>query len=82
MNIAVLHDIPEIDGECAASCACATCHVYIDTAWVSLLKEKSDLENELLEAANKTAPNSRLSCQIKITERLDGLTVCTPLTQS
>jgi 2Fe-2S ferredoxin len=70
--------IPGIDGDCGGACACATCHVYIEGGPIDQLSPVEDLEEAMLDFAFDVKPNSRLSCQIKVTDRLDGLTVRTP----
>ena len=76
MSGAMQSGIPGILAECGGSCSCATCHVYVDPCCESLIPPASDLENDLLEAvAAERKPNSRLSCQIKVTPELDGLLV-------
>ncbi|RJG03375.1 2Fe-2S iron-sulfur cluster-binding protein [Noviherbaspirillum sedimenti] len=73
MSGAVQGGVTAILAECGGACACATCHVYVDPACESLLPPVGDLEDELLDAvAAERKPNSRLSCQIKITPELDG----------
>ena len=73
MSGAVQGGIRQILAECGGSCACATCHVYVDPACIGLLPEKSGLEGELLDAvAAEGKDNSRLSCQIMVTPELDG----------
>jgi len=81
MEGAVKHNIPGIDADCGGACACATCHVYVDEAWVSKTGEKSAMEESMLDFAENVEPNSRLSCQIKVTDELDGLTVRMPESQ-
>jgi ferredoxin, 2Fe-2S len=81
MECAVKNNIPGIDAECGGACACGTCHVYVDPAWVDAVGPPNDLERDLLEFANDPCPNSRLSCQIKVTASLDGLVVETPESQ-
>ncbi len=78
MEAAIRNAIPEIAAECGGGCACATCHVYVDEAWVSLTGKASDQEEDMLDFAYKVQPNSRLCCQIKIATELDGLIVTTP----
>ncbi|MEJ0095285.1 MAG: 2Fe-2S iron-sulfur cluster-binding protein [Methylocella sp.] len=78
MEAAIRNAIPEIAAECGGGCACATCHVYVDEAWVSLTGKASDQEEDMLDFAYKVQPNSRLCCQIKIAAELDGLIVTTP----
>jgi 2Fe-2S ferredoxin len=78
MESAIRNAVPEITAECGGGCACATCHVYIDEAWVGLTGKPSDKEEDMLDFAYRVQPNSRLCCQIKVTEELDGLIVVTP----
>src|ERR1700759_2617647 len=81
MEGAVKNNIPGIDADCGGACACATCHVYVDEAWLSKTGEKSSKEGAMLYFAESEEPNSRLSCQIKVTDALDGLIVTTPESQ-
>jgi 2Fe-2S ferredoxin len=81
MEGAVRHDVPGIDADCGGACACATCHVYVDEAWVCKTGIRGEMESSMLDMANAVKPNSRLSCQIKVVEELDGLVVYTPTTQ-
>ena len=81
MEGAVKHNIPGIDADCGGACACATCHVYVDPAWLSKTGEKSSMEESMLDFAESVEPNSRLSCQIKVTDELDGLVVRMPESQ-
>ena len=81
MEGAVKNLVPGIDADCGGACACATCHVYVDEAWLAKLDPKSDMEETMLDFAQELKPNSRLSCQIKVTPALDGLTVRTPKSQ-
>jgi ferredoxin, 2Fe-2S len=78
MENAIRNAIPEITAECGGGCACATCHVYVGEKWVGLTGKASDQEEDMLDFAYKVQPNSRLSCQIKVTPDLDGLVVTTP----
>jgi len=78
MEGAVKHNIPGIDADCGGACACATCHVYVDDAWRAKTGEPSPMEEDMLDFGYDVRPNSRLSCQIKVTEDLDGLVVRTP----
>lgn len=78
MRGAVDDGVLGIIGECSGNCSCATCHVYVDPEWVDRVGAKSDLEAELLEEVFESRPNSRLSCQIKVTDDLDGLVVRMP----
>lgn len=70
--------IPGIFGECGGACACATCHVYINDQWVDKVGPAGDVEKDILEFAEDVRENSRLSCQINISEDLDGLIVHVP----
>jgi 2Fe-2S ferredoxin len=75
MEAATLNNIPGIEAECGGACSCATCHVQIEPEWLDKLPEMDPMEDAMLGAANDRQPNSRLSCQIQITEELDGLTM-------
>ncbi len=82
-DAAVDNDIPGIDGDCGGVCACATCHVYVDAAWldrVGRVKEGA-MEAELLQFAEDFRETSRLACQINITDKLDGLVLIIPAGQ-
>lgn len=81
MQAAVDNMIEGIVGECGGSCSCATCHVYVDAAWVGRLKPASEMEKDMLECVLEPRENSRLSCQIKLGEELDGLVVHLPESQ-
>ena len=81
MEGAVKNRVPGIDADCGGACACATCHVYVDAAWLPKLPQRQDMESQMLDLAIEVKPNSRLSCQIKVTAALDGLVVRTPKTQ-
>ena len=78
METAIRNNIPGIEAECGGACACATCHVYIDEAWREKVGGPSPMEEDMLDFGYDVRSNSRLSCQIKVTEELDGLTVTTP----
>jgi 2Fe-2S ferredoxin len=82
METAIKTGVPEIEAECGGACACSTCHVYIDEAWREKVGEPSPMEEDMLDFAFEVKPNSRLSCQIKLTENFDGLTVRTPERQA
>lgn len=83
METAVHHNVRGIDAECGGSCSCATCHVYVDDAFVDRLAPPDEMESELLDGvAAQRRPGSRLSCQIAMTAELDGLTVRVPQTQA
>jgi 2Fe-2S ferredoxin len=81
MEGAVSTSTPGILGECGGSMACGTCHVYVDPPWDVRVGTKSHLEAGMLETVLYTQPNSRLACQIRVTDELDGLVVCTPKSQ-
>ena len=81
MEGAVKHNVPGIDADCGGACACATCHVYVDPAWTDKTGTKSAMEESMLDFAEGVEPNSRLSCQIKVSDALDGLIVRMPESQ-
>ena len=81
MEGAVKNNVRGIDADCGGACACATCHVFVDEAWAAKAGEKSAMEESMLDFAENVEPNSRLSCQIKVTEELDGLIVRLPESQ-
>src|SRR5436190_6467739 len=78
METAINNDVPGILATCGGSCSCATCHVYVDEGWLGQLPPPSLEESDMLDTAHDLKANSRLSCQIKVTEALDGLQVTTP----
>lgn len=82
METAIHNNVPGIEAECGGSCACATCHVYVDEAWHEKTGVPSAMEEDMLDFAYDVRPNSRLSCQIRVTEELDGLVVHTPERQA
>jgi 2Fe-2S ferredoxin len=82
METAKQHGIVGIVALCGGACACATCHVYVDRAWVGRLPPAEDMETGMLESAWEPRDNSRLACQITITAGLDGLRVTVPATQA
>ncbi len=81
MQAAVNHGIAGIVAECGGACSCATCHVHVETAWFDKLPAAQDMEKEMLEFVMNPKETSRLSCQIKIDDSLDGLVVHTPESQ-
>ncbi len=81
METAIRNQVPEIVAECGGACACATCHVYIDEPFMAKVGKPSGMEEDMLDFAYEVKPNSRLSCQIKLTAALDGLGVTTPSRQ-
>ena len=78
METALREGIPGIEAECGGACACATCHVYVDEKWTEVVGKPEQMEEDMLDFAFEVRPTSRLSCQIKVTEALDGLVVTTP----
>jgi len=81
MEAATQNDVDGIDADCGGACACATCHVYIDKAWMEKVGRPTDLEAEMLDVAEEVEDNSRLACQVPVTAELDGLRVNTPKSQ-
>ena len=81
MEGAVQNNIPGIDADCGGSCACATCHVYVDEKWFNKLANKESAEEDMLDMAFEPKKFSRLTCQITVTEDLDGLVVKMPSKQ-
>ena len=81
MEGAKKNNVPGIDADCGGACACATCHVYVDAAWQAKTGAASEMETSMLDFAEAVEPNSRLSCQIKVTDALDGLVVKMPENQ-
>ena len=76
------NNVPGIDADCGGACACATCHVYVDAAWSARLPEKEEMEEDMLDFATDADPaTSRLSCQIKVTDEMEGLVVRMPAFQ-
>ncbi len=81
MEGAVKNNIPGIDADCGGACACATCHVYVDPAWKPLTGDVSAMEESMLDFAENVQETSRLSCQIRVSDALDGLIVRMPQSQ-
>jgi len=81
METALRNDVTSIVAECGGSCTCATCVVHVDDKWSQIVGPPSEEEEEMLDSAFEVKPTSRLSCQIKVTEKLDGLIVRTPAYQ-
>ena len=75
MEGAINNNIEGIIAECGGACACATCHSYIDDAWTDKLTQMDDMEDSMLDAAFERKANSRLTCQIEVSDDLDGLVV-------
>ena len=82
MEGAVQNDIPGIDADCGGGMACATCHVYVNNEWFDKIPTKEDGEEDMLDMAFEPKKNSRLSCQLTVSDELDGLQVTTPEKQS
>ena len=82
MEGAVQNDIPGIDADCGGGMACATCHVYVKEEWLDKLPKKEDGEEDMLDMAFEPKKNSRLSCQLIVSDELEGLTVDIPSKQS
>jgi ferredoxin, 2Fe-2S len=79
MQVATNHDVPGIIGRCGGYCNCGTCHVYVDEHWAALLPEAAFEEDALLsESAAERQPNSRLSCQVKLSDALNGIVITIP----
>ena len=74
------NNIPGIEADCGGACACSTCHVYVDPSWVEKLPAKDDMEEDMLDFAFEPDPErSRLTCQLKVSDALDGLIVQMPM---
>lgn len=82
METAIKNSVPGIEAECGGACACATCHLYIDDAWTEAVGGPEAMEEDMLDFAWEVQPNSRLSCQVKVTDALDGLVVRIPEKQA
>ena len=82
MEGAIQNDIPGIDADCGGSMACATCHVYVEEKWFDKIPKAEEAEVDMIDMAIEPKKNSRLSCQIIVSDELDGLTVMTPEKQS
>jgi len=78
MEAAIGNMVPGIVAECGGACSCATCHVYVDEAWTDQVGGPSEMEEDMLDFAFDVRPTSRLSCQIKLTDELDGLVLHVP----
>ncbi|MBX9777534.1 MAG: 2Fe-2S iron-sulfur cluster binding domain-containing protein [Xanthobacteraceae bacterium] len=82
METAIKNNVPGIEAECGGACACATCHVYVDEAWTEKVGGPSPMEEDMLDFGYDVKPNSRLSCQIKVTNELEGLVLRIPERQA
>ena len=81
MEAAVKNAVPGIDADCGGACACATCHVYVDEAFLDKVGSPEAMEQSMLDFAENVKPNSRLCCQINVSDAVDGLKVTTPESQ-
>jgi 2Fe-2S ferredoxin len=81
MEAAVRNNVPGIDADCGGAAACATCHVYVDQPWLPKTGARTEMEAAMLEFAEAVAPNSRLACQVRVSDELDGLVVRLPESQ-
>jgi 2Fe-2S ferredoxin len=82
MENAIRNGVPGIEAECGGACACATCHVYVAEEWREKTGGPSPMEEDMLDFAFELKPNSRLSCQITVSDELDGLVVTVPSRQA
>ena len=82
MEGAVQNNIPGIDADCGGGMACATCHVYVKEEWFNRINKKTEGEDDMLDQAYEPKKNSRLSCQIQVTDEIDGLEVHLPEKQT
>ncbi len=81
MENAVKNNISGIDADCGGACACATCHVYVDENFLKHLEPAEEMEQDMLDFANDLKENSRLSCQIEVSDKLDGIILVVPQEQ-
>jgi len=81
MEAAIKNSVPGIDADCGGACACATCHVYVADAFMDKVGTPEDMEQSMLDFAENVQANSRLSCQITVSDELEGLVVTTPESQ-
>ena len=82
MEGAIQNDIPGIDADCGGSMACATCHVYVEEKWLDKIPKAEEAEVDMIDMAYEPKKNSRLSCQLIVSDELEGITVTTPAQQS
>jgi ferredoxin, 2Fe-2S len=78
MEAATSNGIPGVLADCGGACACATCHVYVDPTWVDRIPGRSETETDMIECVDDPRPNSRLSCQIMLSDNLDGIILHIP----
>lgn len=81
METAIMNGVPGVIAECGGACTCATCHVYVDEKWSETVGGPSMMEEDMLDFAYDVRPTSRLSCQIRVKDELDGLVVHVPSRQ-
>ena len=81
MQTAAINAVPGIEADCGGACSCATCHVFVDPEWVAVTGQANPVEDAMLSLSAYRKENSRLSCQITVTEEMDGLRVTTPASQ-
>jgi 2Fe-2S ferredoxin len=82
MQVAMSNRVPGIIADCGGSCSCATCHVYVDEAWLGRIPAATSAEKDMIDCALHVQDNSRLSCQIEVKDELDGLVVRLPESQT
>ena len=82
MEAAIRNGVPGIEAECGGACACATCHVYVAEEWIEATGRPEPMEEDMLDFAYDLRPTSRLSCQIRVSDALDGLVVTVPERQA
>jgi len=82
MEGAIQNDIPGIDADCGGSMACATCHVYVEEKWFNKIPKAEDAEIDMIDMAYEPKKNSRLSCQLIVSDELEGLEITTPEKQT
>ncbi|MGD9740616.1 MAG: 2Fe-2S iron-sulfur cluster-binding protein [Bauldia sp.] len=78
MEAAIHNQVPGIEAECGGACACATCHVYIEPPFMDVVGPPAPMEEDMLDFGYDVRPNSRLSCQIRVSEAIDGMVVKVP----
>lgn len=81
MQAATFAGVPGITADCGGACACATCHTYVEETWLARFPALEEAEDAMLESAVERRPNSRLSCQLVLSEAMDGLTLRLPESQ-
>ena len=82
MEGAIQNEIPGIDADCGGSMACATCHIYVDEKWLNKIPKAEEAEEDMIDMAFEPKKNSRLSCQLIVSDELDGLKITTPSKQT